>query len=109
MTETLDLEPQANLDTAAKRALIESELRKDAGRSDREIGRVCGVDGKTVSATRAKLAGRAENSPQPRPTAEERVDGAIAKDAVKLAPDDTDLETFWQIPHQAAIECRPVA
>jgi hypothetical protein len=69
MSEVLELTgDDPKLDTASKRALIETELRKDASRSDREIGRVCGVDGKTVSAVRAK---RAEISPQP-PTPTER-------------------------------------
>jgi hypothetical protein len=43
------------LDTAAKRASIETELRKDAGRSDREIARVVGVDHKTGTAARERL------------------------------------------------------
>ena len=43
------------LDTAAKRALIETELRKDASRSDREIGRAAGVDHKTVAKARGKI------------------------------------------------------
>jgi hypothetical protein len=43
------------LDTTAKRALIETELRKDAGRSDREIARVIGCDHKTVGAARERL------------------------------------------------------
>ncbi len=43
------------LDTAAKQALIETELRKDAGRSDREIARLIGCDHKTVSAARERL------------------------------------------------------
>src|SRR5260370_9677164 len=48
-------EAELPLDTAQKRALIESELRKDAGRSDREIARIVGCDHKTVSAARARL------------------------------------------------------
>jgi hypothetical protein len=51
-TETTNELP---LDTAAKRALIESELRKDAGRSDREIARVVKCDHKTVGAARERL------------------------------------------------------
>jgi hypothetical protein len=45
------------LDTAAKRALIESELRKDASRSDREIARAVGngICHKTVGAARERL------------------------------------------------------
>jgi hypothetical protein len=42
------------LDTTAKRALIETELRKDSSRSDREIARICGVDHKTVAKARGK-------------------------------------------------------
>jgi hypothetical protein len=108
MSEVLELNNELPLDTAAKRALIESELRKDSNRSNREIGRVCDVDHKTVSSRRRAL-GIAEplgNSP-PTPTerrhmliegckdfdrmhspetAEEAVDNAIAKRVVSLAP-----------------------
>src|SRR5713101_3948209 len=48
-------EAESPLDTAAKRALIETELRKDAGRSDREIARVIGCDHKTVGSARERL------------------------------------------------------
>jgi hypothetical protein len=54
---------------ATKRALIEAELRKDAGRSDHEIGRVCRVDHKTVGAARKRLgivAGRISPPISPR-------------------------------------------
>jgi hypothetical protein len=34
---------------------IDLELRSDPNRSDREIGRICGVDGKTVRAHRARI------------------------------------------------------
>jgi hypothetical protein len=40
---------------ATKRTLIEAELRKDAGRSDREIARAAGVDHKTVAKARGKI------------------------------------------------------
>jgi hypothetical protein len=52
-TETTELP----LDTAAKRALIEAELRKDATRSDREIERAIGngICHKTVAAHRKRL------------------------------------------------------
>jgi hypothetical protein len=45
------------LDTAPKRALIEAELRKDAGRSDRKIAEAVGhgVCHKTVGAARERL------------------------------------------------------
>jgi hypothetical protein len=39
----------------SKSERIELELRSDPSRSDREIGRICGVDGKTVRAHRAKI------------------------------------------------------
>ena len=38
-----------------KRERIEFELKADPNRSDREIARICGVDGKTVRAHRAKI------------------------------------------------------
>jgi hypothetical protein len=38
-----------------KRELVEEELRTNSNRSDREIGRICGVDHKTVSAARVRL------------------------------------------------------
>jgi hypothetical protein len=41
------------LETKSER--IELELKADPNRSDREIGRICGVDGKTVRAHRAKI------------------------------------------------------
>jgi hypothetical protein len=119
MTETLDLEPQANLDNAARRAAIEIELRKDAGRSDREIARVVGCDHKTVGSARTRLgiASPLGNSPEIAGCKDfdsKYPSASGAKGMVKLAPDepaldDPAIETFWQIPHQAAIECRPVA
>ena len=86
------------LDTAAKRALIRSELRQDAGRSDREIGRVCGVDGKTVSAVRAKMVPSAEKIPQtPTPTEPrhmliEACKDFDAKRVVTLVPKNDDSD-----------------
>ena len=41
------------LETKSER--VELELRSDPSRSDREIGRICGVDHKTVAARRAKI------------------------------------------------------
>jgi hypothetical protein len=38
-----------------KRELIEDALRTDPKRSDREIGRICGVDHKTVAKLRGKI------------------------------------------------------
>jgi hypothetical protein len=66
MSEVLENTIELPLDTAAKRALIETELRKDAGRSDREIARVVGVDHKTVAAHRAKLLPTASPPISPR-------------------------------------------
>ncbi|MDH2343249.1 hypothetical protein [Bradyrhizobium sp. SSUT77] len=137
MTETLDLEPQAKLDTAGKRALIEQELRSDPNRSDREIARTVGnaIDHKTVGAARERMgiATHLGNSP-PTPTerramliagaedfmakhpeqhdgttAEEAVDAAVATGKISLAPDEPEIDTdlCWHIPHQALIECRP--
>jgi hypothetical protein len=51
----------------SKTERIELELRSDPTRSDREIGRICGVDHKTVAARRAKLphSGEMGNSDSP--------------------------------------------
>jgi hypothetical protein len=56
MLDTVE-KPQTELplDTAAKRALIETELRENPQRSDREIARVVGCDHKTVGTARARL------------------------------------------------------
>lgn len=114
--ERTNTTPELPLDTAAKRALIETELRKDVGRSDREIARIVGCDHKTVGAARERfgIAAPLGNSPaRPTPTeqrhmliegckdfdrkyppgpsevrtAEEAVDNAIAKGVVNLAPE----------------------
>jgi hypothetical protein len=114
MSEVLEHTIELPLDTAAKRALIESELRKDPTRSDREIARVVGADHKTVGSRRAKLGIASPlGNLQPTPTehrhmliegckdfdklyphgpsdvqsAEEAVDNAIAKGMVSLAPE----------------------
>jgi hypothetical protein len=56
MSEVLELTTtEPTLPTAAIRALIESELRKDVGRSDREIARIVGVDHKTVGKVRGTM------------------------------------------------------
>jgi hypothetical protein len=75
------------LDTAAKRALIESELRKDAGRSDREIARVVGCDHKTVGAARDRLglASPLGNSGPPM-SASEAIVRAAAGEKVNYPP-----------------------
>lgn len=94
MTDTLDLEPQTKLDTAGKRALIETELRKDAGRSDREIARVVGCDHKTVGTTRERLdlASPLGNSPgAPSPTEFRNMLIEAGKDFdAKIAPETTE-------------------
>jgi hypothetical protein len=57
MSEILELTTTTELplDTAAKRALIESELRENPQRSDREIARLVDCDHKTVAAHRKRL------------------------------------------------------
>jgi hypothetical protein len=69
------------LDTTAKRALIETELRKDAGRSDREIARITGADHKTVGSWRVKLgiASPLGNSPVTSPGTDISLAGATDK------------------------------
>lgn len=47
---------ETKLDTATKRAMIDAQLAHDPARSDREIGRVCGVDHKTVRSRRIEMA-----------------------------------------------------
>jgi hypothetical protein len=127
-------ETETAIDTATKRERIETELRADPNRSDREIARIVGCDHKTVGAARDRMgiASPLGNSP-PTPTeqrhmliegckdfdkryppgpadvkaAEEAVDNAIAKGVVKLAPEeDPNMQQYWHIPHQAGIECR---
>jgi hypothetical protein len=51
----------------SKAGRIDLELRADPTRSDREIGRICGVDHKTVAARRAKIpqSGEMGNSDSP--------------------------------------------
>jgi hypothetical protein len=96
------------LDTAAKRALIESELRKDSSRSDREIARIVGCDHKTVGTARERLgidsplgnsaaptptqfrsmlieAGKDFDAKHPQPTVEEAVDNALASGKISYA------------------------
>jgi hypothetical protein len=53
-----DTATQSELEIGAsptKREAVESELRNDAGRSDREIARVVGCDHKTVAARRREM------------------------------------------------------
>jgi hypothetical protein len=81
--------PPPPLDTAAKRALIESELRTDASRSDREIARAVGngICHKTVGVARERLglASPLGNSP---PTSTEQRHMLIegCKDFDKIYP-----------------------
>jgi hypothetical protein len=48
-------ETETAIDGATKCALIESELRANSARSDREIARIVGCDHKTVAKVRARL------------------------------------------------------
>lgn len=109
MLDTLERMTTAEqpLDTTAKRALIEVELRKDAGRSDREIARIIGCDHKTVGAARERLgiASPLGNSPSG------VGDAVVARADVKVSAvvDEMAAEGgnyYWHIPHQARIECR---
>jgi hypothetical protein len=82
-------------DTAAKRALIESELRKDPGRSDREIARITGTDHKTVGSARERLglASPLGNSP-PTPTEQRHMLIEGCKDFDKrYPPGPSDVQT----------------
>src|SRR5882724_13323332 len=77
------------LDTAAKRGLIESELRKDASRSDRAIAQAVGnkICHKTVGAHRERLgiASPLGNSP-PTPTEQRHMLIASCKDFDRKYP-----------------------
>jgi len=116
MSEVLDLEPEPKLDTAGKRARIETELRENPQRSNHAIARAVGhsICHKTVAAARERLGSATlGNSPtEPTPTerrhmliegckdfdakyppgpaevatAEEAVDVALAKGIVSLDP-----------------------
>jgi hypothetical protein len=48
-------ETETAIDTATKRERIETDLRADPNRSDREIARIVGCDHKTVGAARERL------------------------------------------------------
>jgi hypothetical protein len=78
------------LDTAGKRALIEAELRKDAGRPDREIARVVGngICHKTVGAHRERLgiASPLGNFTPPTPTEHRQMLIDAAEDFDKKYP-----------------------
>ncbi|MBP1092994.1 hypothetical protein [Bradyrhizobium diazoefficiens] len=135
MTDALDFDPK--LDTAAKRTLIEQELRSNPNRSNREIARAVGngIDHKTVGAARERMGiacplGNSPPTPTERramliagaadfmakhpeqhdgTTAEEAVDAAVAAGKISLAPgpNEDDMDLCWIIPRQALIECRP--
>jgi hypothetical protein len=106
MSEVLELTAtESKPDTAAKRMLIESELRKDGSRSDREIARVVGhgVDHKTVGSARERLgiatplAGSI--SPPISPAASPTPLVADETEYDPFAPGSEDLV----VPHQPAI------
>ena len=62
----------------SKTARIDLELKADPSRSDREIGRICGVDGKTVRAHRAKIPQFApEDSAPPQNSAADSAVGSL--------------------------------
>jgi hypothetical protein len=90
MLDLLDKsETETALDTAAKRALIEAELRKDPNRSDRKIADAVGhkIDHKTVGAARERLgiASPLGNSPPPSDQADVSV--AFPHGKVSMPPD----------------------
>jgi hypothetical protein len=89
LTVTRDA-PEQPLDSAAKRALIESELRTDPQRSDREIARIVGCDHKTVGSARERLgiASPLGNSAPP------NVVGVIAHALSKNGLDPSDPTLF---------------
>jgi hypothetical protein len=84
------------LETKSER--IELELKADPTRSDREIGRICGVDGKTVRAHQAKIPELAlENSAPLQNSAPDSAIGEIeaensALDHGNSPPDDPALK-----------------
>jgi len=91
---------ELQLDTAAKRALIESELRKDPSRTDREIERVLnngnknGICHKTVGAHRRRLGlASPGNSPAAKMTAGDVV-GTVANALSKAGLDPSDPKLF---------------
>jgi len=117
------------LDTAAKRTLIEAELRKDPSRADREIARIVGCDHKTVGSARERLgiasplgnsAGTKtreqlllETMPHIDPNSPafkadlQKVEAAAAiEEAREKLGADEDGYHYWHIPSQARIECR---
>jgi hypothetical protein len=97
MSEVLEHTNELPLDTAAKRALIEKQLRENPQRSDREIARAVGNDicHKTVGAHRTRLgiASPLGNSP-PTPTEQRHMLTEGCKDFDKLyPPGPSDLQS----------------
>jgi hypothetical protein len=115
-------ETENRLDTAAKRSLIEAELRKDAGRSDRAIadalnnGDKNGICHKTVAAHRKRLGIASPMGNSAVPSVLPGVGDVVASSTARVADviaevdnatgGDPDGYTFWPIPRQATIECR---
>jgi len=71
--------------------LIETELRKDASRSDREIARAVGCDHKTVAARRREMG---IATPLGNPSAAGDVVGLIASTLAKNGLDSSDPTLF---------------
>lgn len=93
-----DTTEELPLDTRTKAKRIEEELRINSARSDREIGRIVGCDGKTVAAVRARQSpnpteframliagGKDFDAKNPPETAEERADRMMAEGKIKHA------------------------
>src|SRR5260370_18140743 len=102
MSEVLELnieEPKASV--AEKRAAIETQLRENPQRSDREIARIVGCDHKTIGNVRGKLF--PIPSPSVSPAACPPPPGIIDP------PKEPEFDPFAQdcedlaIPHQPAI------
>lgn len=121
------------LSTAEKRNRIDAELRNDPKRSDREIGRIVGVDHKTVGAARERLGISPVGNFQPELSPREQLlrktlpsdidpdspafqadlakidriaEAEAAREALGMNDDDAEREFYWAIPRQYAIECR---
>lgn len=88
--------------SAHKRERIESELLADARRSDREIGRIVGVDHKTVGAVRRSIADRLTlpNSP---PTSPSRVEALIKSLPPNIDPESQAFKESMENIERAAL------
>jgi hypothetical protein len=73
------------LDAGQKRALIRSELTRDASRSDRRIAGICGVDHKTVGAERSEMVAEAKREALDFDDTLERIDPAARIDTLGRA------------------------